>query len=471
MPIEFISSFVFKENNFGIGYKGDLLCRVPEDLANFKTMTMGHFVIMGRKTWDSLSVKPLPGRTNIVLSKTKTFTVEEDTFFMTFGQLKHLIDPAERYFVIGGQQIFKLFMDDADFYPKRLFLTHIKTKVTDVDTWLGSSFLDNYKLTGFSQELTSKTGVKYQYLYYNFSQERSQEYSYLGLMKQILNSGNHREDRTGTGTISLFGTSLRFDISESIPLLTTKRVPFGVVIKELLWFLRGDTDAKILQNQGVKIWDGNTSREFLDKRGLNHYPEGVLGAGYGWQIRHQGASYDQKFADTSKFDSSEIGGVDQLEYIVNLLKTDPFSRRIMMSYWNPSDFDKTALLPCHFSCQFYVELNKNGQKELSCQFTMRSTDGLLGLPVNLVSYSVLTYILAKKCDMIPKEIIFIGGDTHIYKNHVLQVTEQLTRKVRSFPCLSLDDSIKHKDWYDINPEDFDIFGYFSHPSIKAPMAI
>lgn len=471
MPIEFISSFIFKENNFGIGYKGDLLCRIPEDLVNFKNLTTGHTVIMGRKTWDSLSIKPLPNRTNIILSRQQVNHVEDNTFFMTFNQLKQMIDVRERYFVIGGQEIFKLFMDDEDLCPNRLFLTHIKTKVIDVDTWLGSSFLDKYKLSGFSEELVSKTGVKYQYLYYKFCLEKSQEYSYLGLMKEILNSGNHRDDRTGTGTISLFGASLRFDISESIPLLTTKRVPFGVIIKELLWFVRGDTNAKILQKQGVKIWDGNTSREFLDSRNLKHYEEGVLGAGYGWQIRHQGAKYDQKFADTSNVDRSGIGGIDQLEYIVNLLKTDPFSRRIMMSYWNPSDFDKTALLPCHFSCQFYVELNKNGEKELSCQFTMRSSDAFLGLPLNLVSYSVLTYILAKKCDMIPKEIIFIGGDTHIYKNHVLQVTEQLSRKPRLFPSLSLNDSIKHKDWHDIKPEDFNLIGYFPNHSIKAPMAI
>jgi thymidylate synthase len=242
------------------------------------------------------------------------------------------------------------------------------------------------------------------------------------------------------------------------------------MVEELLWFCRGDTDAKILQKKGIKIWDGNTSREFLDNRGLYHYDEGILGAGYGWQIRFQGAKYSQNFADTSKCDTSLIGGFDQLAYIENLLKTDPFSRRIMMCYWNPSDFDKTALLPCHYSIQFYVTEEK-GERYLSSHFIMRSNDVFLGNPVNISSYSVLTYILALKCNMKPKELVYSCSDTHIYRNHITQVKEQLSRTCMPFPKLKLDDSIKNKDWPDITINDFELIGYFSHPSIKAPMAI
>jgi thymidylate synthase len=154
----------------------------------------------------------------------------------------------------------------------------------------------------------------------------------------------------------------------------------------------------------------------------------------------------------------------------NLLKTDPFSRRIMMSYWNPADFEKTALLPCHFSCQFYV-IEKDNQKYLSCMFNMRSNDFFLGNPFNIFSYAVLTYILAKRCDMKPDKLIYNVGDMHIYKNHFEQIGQQLTRTVRPAPILLLNDDIKHKNINEITINDFDIVGYFPHPSIKAPMAI
>jgi len=243
-----------------------------------------------------------------------------------------------------------------------------------------------------------------------------------------------------------------------------------MIIKELLWIMQGHTDAKVLQRQGVHIWDGNTSREFLDSRNLQHYPEGVLGAGYGWQLRHHGSKYNSDLADVSGINQL-IGGFDQLTYVENLLKTDPFSRRIMFSYWNPSDFDKTALIPCHTQCQFYVTEERN-QRYLSCMYGMRSNDVFLaGGSFNLVFYTVLTYILAKRHNMLPKEIIYTCGDCHIYSNHVHQVKEQLARDPRPFPKLKLDDSLVTKDWSDMSVDDFELIGYFPHPKISAPMAI
>ena len=285
-----------------------------------------------------------------------------------------------------------------------------------------------------------------------------------------MKNGNIRNDRTNTGTISLFGTHIRFDISKSIPLLTTKKVPFKMIIKELLWILQGNTDAKILQNQGVHIWDGNTSREFLDGRNLQHYPEGILGAGYGWQLRHQGANYSSDFADISKIDKNKIGGFDQLQYVEHLLKNDPFSRRIMFSYWNPTDFDKTALVPCHTHCQFYVT-KENNIYYLSCQYYMRSNDIICGKPWNIVFYSVLTYILAKRCNMLPKEIIYTCGDSHVYSNHIEQVFEQVSRDPRPFPHIKINNSIIDKDWSEMTVDDFELVGYFPHSKIAAPMAI
>jgi len=291
-------------------------------------------------------------------------------------------------------------------------------------------------------------------------------------MKHILTNGNERKDRTSTGTISTFGNQIRFDISNTIPLMTTKRVPYKTIIEELLWFCRGDSDAKILQAKGIKIWDGNTSREFLDKRGLIHYPNGVIGPQYGFLWRHFGATYSPDFADSSKIDTSLIGGFDQLKYVEDLLQNDPFSRRIMISAWSPNQLNEQVLPSCHHTIQFYVEEDTHTQeKYLSCMFIMRSNDVFLANVYNVICYTILTYILAKKYNMKPKEIIYTCGDTHIYKNHIEAVQQQITNLPRPFPKLILDESIIHKDWKDITIDDFDIVGYFPHGTIKAPMAV
>ena len=292
-----------------------------------------------------------------------------------------------------------------------------------------------------------------------------QEYIYLGLLEKILNEGNHRGDRTGTGTISLFGQQMKFDISKELPVLTTKFVPWKSCIKELIWFLKGQTDVSILQNQGVKIWDGNSSRDFLDKQGLTYLPIGDIGAGYGFQWRHCGADYK-----TCK-DNYDGQGFDQIKFIINELKTNPTSRRMYMTAWNPSALEKMALPPCHLSAQFYVEIDDNGDKHLSCQMYQRSVDTFLGCPWNIMSYSVLTYILAKMCDMKPKELIMCLGDTHIYKNHIEQVKEQLKREPYPFPTLVLNESITKKNIEDIEMNDFELMDYKYHPAIKGIMAI
>jgi thymidylate synthase len=295
--------------------------------------------------------------------------------------------------------------------------------------------------------------------------KQHQEYVYLGLLEKILNEGNHRGDRTGTGTVSLFGQQMKFDISNEIPILTTKFVPWKSCIKELIWFLKGQTDVSILQNQGVKIWDGNSSRDFLDKQGLTNLPIGDIGAGYGFQWRHCGADYK-----TCK-DNYDGQGFDQVQFILNELKTNPTSRRMYMTAWNPSALNKMALPPCHLSAQFYVEIDDNGDKHLSCQMYQRSVDTFLGCPWNIMSYSVLTYIFAMMCNMKPKELIMCLGDTHIYKNHIEQVKEQLNRHPYPFPKLVLSESIKTKNIDEIEINDFALVDYIYHPAIKGVMAI
>lgn len=220
-----------------------------------------------------------------------------------------------------------------------------------------------------------------------------------------------------------------------------------------------------MQQQNVHIWDGNTSREFLDNRNLD-YPTGLIGPGYGWQWRHFGAKYNIEYSDTSKVSKDIIGGFDQIKYIENLLKNDPYSRRIFLTAWNAADLDRMALVPCHLSCQFYVS-----DGEISCHMYQRSVDTFLGLPFNIASYAILTNIFAKKCNLKTKELTISFGDTHIYKNHIDQVKTLIDRELYSFPTIELDDSIIDKDYHEINVEDFKILNYKSHSTIKAKMAV
>lgn len=290
------------------------------------------------------------------------------------------------------------------------------------------------------------------------------ERNYLDLLSDIICNGSERNDRTGVGTIGIFGTQLRFSLErDKIPMLTTKKMFAKGVIEELLFFLRGDTDTKKLEAKGVNIWKGNTTREFLNKRDLHYLSEGDMGKGYGFQWRKFGA--DQMWSESG--DEVIIDGVDQLSQVINTLKTNPNDRRIIMSAWNPQQLKDTALAPCHILCQFYAMAG-----ELSCQFYQRSVDSLLGLPFNILSYAILTRIIAQTVDLKPKELIFCGGDTHIYLNHLDQVKLQISREPYEFPSLKIKKQTNSViDIENLSFEDFEIVGYNCHPAIKAEMAI
>ncbi len=515
MPIGVVACVSNYKNKLAIGRNNGLLFKLKEDLQLFKNLTKDklseksklckNVVVMGRKTWYSIpsTIRPLKDRINIVLTRDKQLrkispfpwssflkakvcnnvelfcdcVMKKDTYFWTLEEFHRFYKYTNaNAFVIGGSEIYKIFLDHPEMKPENVYLTEV-TNTKWLSEFEPDCFMQpldtSYKLIGVSdQKYDNKRKVNYRFLTYRRDRgvAVTDEAKYLGLCKDVLNDGRSRDDRTGVGTYSVFGSQLRFDISQSVPLLTTKRVPWKHVIQELLWFMRGDTDAKILQKEGVKIWDGNTSRDFLDNRGLHHYPEGVLGAGYGFQWRFFGAKYTHAFSDTSKIDTSKISGFDQLEYVIRELKENPMGRRALMSYWNPPDFEKTALVPCHFSCQFYVEY-RNGEPHLNCHFTMRSTDVFLGLPFNIFSYAVLTYIIATKCSMKPGTLVYTGGDVHIYKNHIEQVKEQLTRTLRPLPKLIVNNDVKYKDFSELSITDFDVVGYFPHPPIKALMAV
>ncbi|OLL23487.1 Thymidylate synthase isoform B [Neolecta irregularis DAH-3] len=287
-----------------------------------------------------------------------------------------------------------------------------------------------------------------------------EEYQYLNLIKHILDNGTLRPDRTGTGTLAVFAPpQLRFSLrNDSFPLLTTKRVFYRGVIEELLWFISGCTDGLKLSEKGVKIWDGNGSREYLDKIGLGHRRVGDLGPVYGFQWRHFGAEYTDADGDY------EGKGVDQLMQVIEKIKSSPFDRRIIMSAWNPTDLNKMALPPCHMFCQFYVE-----GTELSCLMYQRSADMGLGVPFNITSYALLTRMVAHVCGLQAGDFILTMGDCHVYVDHVDALKIQLEREPRVFPKMTIKRQVL--DICDFKYEDFEVEGYMPCGRIEMKMSI
>ncbi len=261
---------------------------------------------------------------------------------------------------------------------------------------------------------------------------------YHDLMKHILENGVEKGDRTGTGTRSVFGHQMRFDLSEGFPVITTKKLHLRSIIHELLWFLKGDTNIEYLKENGVRIWD-----EWADEKG-------DLGPVYGYQWRN--------------WPDGKGGTIDQIVKLIDQIKTNPNSRRLIVSAWNVADVDHMALPPCHTFFQFYVA---NGK--LSCQLYQRSADVFLGVPFNIASYALLVLMVAHVCDLEPGEFVHTFGDAHLYSNHFEQAELQLTRDFRSLPCMKINREVK--DIFDFKYEDFELVGYDPHPHIKAAVAV
>ena len=271
---------------------------------------------------------------------------------------------------------------------------------------------------------------------------------YLQLLQKIIDTGVDKNDRTGTGTRSLFGHQMRFNLEEGYPLVTTKKLHLKSIIYELLWFLKGDTNVEYLNEHGVRIWD-----EWADKNGN-------LGPVYGKQWR----SWNGAGGKT----------VDQVSELIQQLKTNPDSRRLIISAWNVADLPEMKLMPCHCLFQFYTTpsdplQNGSGKRKLSCQLYQRSADVFLGVPFNIASYALLTLMIAQVCDMDPGEFVHSFGDVHLYKNHFEQAQLQLTRKPFALPKMKLNPEVKNI--LDFKFEDFELMNYQSHPSIKAPVAV
>jgi len=288
---------------------------------------------------------------------------------------------------------------------------------------------------------------------------RHEEYQYLEIIEDILEHGNQKSDRTGTGTKSVFGRQMRFSLRDgTFPLLTTKKTFYRGIAEELFWFIRGSTNAIELKEKKVMIWEGNSSREFLDSVGLSHREVGDLGPVYGFQWRHFGAEYSDMHADYSG------QGVDQLAEVIHKIKNKPDDRRIIMCAWNPKDIPRMALPPCHCLVQFYVA---NG--ELSCQLYQRSADMGLGVPFNIASYALLTHMIAHVTGLKPGEFVHTLGDTHVYLNHVEPLKEQLTRDPKPFPKIVIKRKVENIE--DFTIDDFEVQGYDPHPKITMEMAV
>ena len=446
----------------GIGRDGGLPWHIAEDLKHFRRVTavddgsgLPPAVVMGRRTWESLPDKsrPLPGRLNVVLTSSDGPIDGARTATSLRQALGDLRGVAGRVSVIGGAGAYREAFEPA--LRHLCWRVHL-TRVTG--TYSCDTRLEGFREEDFVVErsLTLRDGTVVSRLTPATNVEEQQ---YLDLVRRILDEGVRRGDRTGTGTLSVFGERMRFSLrGDSFPLLTTKKTFFRGVAEELLWFISGSTDARVLRDKKVRIWEGNSSREYLDSIGLTEREEHDIGPGYGFQWRHSGAEYTDMHADYTD------QGVDQLAAVIDKIKHKPEDRRIIMSAWNPADLDKMALPPCHVLAQFYVA---NG--ELSCQMYQRSCDMGLGVPFNIASYALLTRLIAQVCGLKAGDFIHVMGDAHVYTNHVDALREQLTRRPLPFPRLRLNSEVREIGQFTY--ADLELEGYRSYPGIGMKMAV
>lgn len=462
------------EKNNGIGFANKLPWSLPNELKHFQQTTKHvadinkrNAVIMGRLTWESINKRPLNNRLNVIISKSNIGLLPNNV--LQFVELTYALDSLkqmndiENVFVIGGEQLYKLAVNHSN--CDSMIITHIK-KSFKCDKFFPQIDGNKFIIDSVSN-IQQENDIKYEIVKYKRIDKHHPENQYLDLIRNILNNGIKKDDRTGVGTLSIFGQSIRFDL-ERFPILTTKQIYWKGVIEELLFFLRGSTNNKELIKKNVHIWDGNSSKEVLEKLGLHYkaganigkpYEDGDCGPIYSFQLKHYGADYEGCNADyTNK-------GIDQIKYCLNLLKTDKNSRRIVLNMWNICQLNEMCLPPCHILYVFSVYNDK-----LSCMMTMRSNDIGLGLGFNISSCALLTHIFAKLSGLGVGELVINTGDTHIYNNHIEPLKKQIERIPRPFPLLDIIDRGQRIP-EDFIYEDFVLKGYYPHDIIKMDMAV
>lgn len=490
---------------YGIGLNGELPWNIKKDMAHFKNITTKvipdpniHYinaVIMGRKTWESIpqQYRPLSDRLNVVITRQKMNSENPLVRFCEWNQLESVLmgfntdkisdDFGQIYqisynYIIGGESIYRMAMNELDI--DNVYITEVYKK-GEYDTFFPD--INKKNEAGFivpmlklvkCSEFEKENGVYFRFMTYKNEKnileipidtiyKNTEEEQYLALMKNILENGIERGDRTGTGTISLFGQQMKFNLRDTFPLSTTKRMFFRAIFEELMLYLRGQTDNKILVDKNIHIWDGNTSRDFLDKRGLTHYQEGDMGETYGFNFRHFGGKYRG-----CQYNYDFDNGFDQLSEVIRLIREEPESRRIIINLWNPDGNQRAALPSCLCMYQFYVDTIR---RELHLQIYIRSSDYFLANNWNTCTGALLVHMLCnlEGINLNPGDLTVVTGDTHLYKSHTEQVRENINREPYPFPKLVIRE--QKKEITEFVFEDLELLGYKAHPRISAPMAV
>lgn len=464
MSLATFSIIVAVDSGNGIAKKGVIPWDSPEDLKFFRNTTIGNgnnVVIMGRLTYEYILAngngRPLAKRKNIIISR--TMKQEDYTDIIIYPSILDALagvgatmSQYDDVFIIGGENIYKEALADYLYLCKNIHVTKFKKD------YKCDQFFDTALVEKFPQVINVVKSRDYDRYCYRANIVHD-EMQYLQALENIVNNGENRPDRTGVGTRSIFGNvSMRFDIRSRLPIFTTKKVFYDIIIKELLFFISGKTDASILEEQGVKIWSANTSHEFLSDRGLD-YNQGDMGPMYGFQWRHFGCEYIN--CDT------EYSGLDQLQRLIDNIRSDPFSRRHVLCNWNAGQIDQMVLAPCHILAQFNVSGDK---RYLDCQMYQRSGDMFLGVPFNIASYSLLTYMIAHICNLVPRYFTITIGDAHIYNTHLNAVDRLIKRTPRPFPKCTFRSATKIHEIDDFTFNSFIIHEYTSWPAISAEMA-
>nr|QBK85603.1 MAG: bifunctional dihydrofolate reductase-thymidylate synthase [Marseillevirus LCMAC101] len=464
MSLSRFSIIVAIDSGNGMAKNGGIPWGSKSDQRYFRETTHGrgkNAVIMGRITYESIPTqfRPLQGRHCVVVSRSWRQEEHPDiivcpSLLDALSILGGSVKAYEEVFVAGGEHIYNEAVRDYLYLCDRIHVNKFKTDY-DCDQHFPWDEIKDFPILKDVQR--TRDFQRYVFL----SKIEHPEYQYLKLIQDIAENGDPKPDRTGIGTRSKFGVKMEFDISERIPILTTKKVNYEAIVKELLFFISGNTNTNILKEQGVKIWTANTSKDFLLNVGLD-YDEGDMGPLYGFQWRHWGAEYEGMDKDyTGK-------GIDQLSNLINNIRKDPHSRRHLLSCWNVSQLKEMCLNPCHFTCQFNVS---GDRRHLDCQLYQRSGDMFLGVPYNIACYSMLTCMIAQITGLRPRKFTHIIGDAHVYNSHQDQVKKQLNRTPRPFPRLSFRGATRIHEIDDFDFKSFIIEGYTSWPHITAPMAV
>lgn len=497
-----------KNGAYPIGKKGGMPWNCKEDLQWFKEVTMGYPVIMGRRTFESIK-KPLIGRLNIVISKT-TYKNTDNVYYVKSVEeaIELAKEKSEKAFIIGGGTIYNYVLEKN--YIDYVYVDELNVNIENADTHIFIDFQNRPSWARVGRRIEIVKDFAYASVYEKLNGHKNNvDSAYLELGKKILKEGTKKKSRAGN-VYSLFGQQLRFNLKDGLPMLTTKKMFSKGVIHELLWFLKGDTNIKYLVDNNVHIWDDDAYRHFInvtkDLYKDAEYPRTITKEEFinGVINEYTLPEINYTYGDLGPVYGAQWtnwnGTINQINNVIETLKNNPDDRRIMISAWNPSDIHNMALPPCHYCCQFYTKemtfnerkiwLNQNirnteldnmtneymdefnvPKRKLSCMFQMRSNDFPCGNPFNLLSYSVLTHMIAQCVNMDVDELIFNGGDVHIYENQIPAFVEQLSRNPYKYalPHLELNPNIKNIE--DFKYEDIKIIGYDSYPAIKFPLSV